>query len=220
MTAVITLKVKLVADVDGSAIKKDAAATEKKAADNFRDFQERIEREQKEEKPEETGKKEEKGEGEFPPTPAEKAKDVIGQVDSKGRANLQRAASNPSGFVGDSLIRALGSAGPYGALTAAIVGTVLASPALLEAVVKAMGVKGGPLNQDYAFSAEEQENLLFGRLVQFQKLTGDDYVITSEDRGFAVGDPDFVLNSLVDVETARVGRIGLRQNSLGYVHGI
>ena len=208
MTAVITLKVRLISDVDSSEIKKETEA------------EARQEEVQKEEKKEETEQKEEKKEEEEEPPPAEKAKDLIEDVDSKGRANLQRAASNPSGFVGDSLIRALGSAGPYGALAATIATTVLASPALLEAVTKALGVKGGPLNQDYAFSFEEQENLAFDRLLQFQKLTGDDYVITSEDRGFAVGDPDFVLNSLVDAATARVARIGLRQNSLGYVHGI
>ena len=56
--------------------------------------------------------------------------------------------------------------------------------------------------------------------MQFRRLTGDDPVITVTTKGFVVGDPDFVDNSLVDANLARIGRVNLRDSSLGYIHGI
>ena len=141
-------------------------------------------------------------------------------MDHKGIANVRSLASSPQSFIGQKLLRALSSAGPYGALAAAIITSIAAAPEMVKAVVSALGVKGAILNQDYKYSLEGQENLHFDRVTQFRKLTGDDAVITSRDRGFVVGDADFVLNSLVDVSTGRVGRINLRQTSLGYAQGV
>ena len=150
----------------------------------------------------------------------EKAIDLVRDMDHKGIANVRSLASSPQSFIGQKLLRALSSAGPYGALAAAIITSIAAAPEMVKAVVSALGVKGAILNQDYKYSLEGQENLHFDRVTQFRKLTGDDAVITSRDRGFVVGDADFTLNSLVDVSTGRVGRINLRQTSLGYAQGV
>ena len=150
----------------------------------------------------------------------EKAIDLVRDMDHKGIANVRSMASSPQSFIGSKLLGALASAGPYGALAAAIITAIAAAPEMVKAVVTALGVKGAILNQDYKYSLEGQENLHFDRVTQFRKLTGDDAVITSRDRGFVVGDADFVLNSLVDVSTGRVGRINLRQTSLGYAQGV
>ena len=150
----------------------------------------------------------------------EKAIDLVRDMDHKGIANVRSLASSPQSFIGQKLLRALSSAGPYGALAAAIITAIAAAPEMVKAVVSALGVKGAILNQDYKYSLEGQENLHFDRVTQFRKLTGDDAVITSRDRGFVVGDADFTLNSLVDVSTGRVGRINLRQTSLGYAQGV
>ena len=150
----------------------------------------------------------------------EKAIDLVRDMDHTGIANVRSLASSPQSFIGQKLLRALSSAGPYGALAAAIITSIAAAPEMVKAVVSALGVKGAILNQDYKYSLEGQENLHFDRVTQFRKLTGDDAVITSRDRGFVVGDADFTLNSLVDVSTGRVGRINLRQTSLGYAQGV
>ena len=150
----------------------------------------------------------------------QKATEFINEIEGQGIRNLTQFATSPQGFMEHGLIRALGRAGPHGAIIAAIITAIAASPKMVEVIVKALGVKGGPLNQDYRFSEDAQINLIFSRLVQFRKLTGDEQIITAADKGFAVGDPDFVNNNLVYADIARTARVGLRTNSLGYIHGI
>jgi len=141
-------------------------------------------------------------------------------IDSKGISNVKSLARNPESFMENTFMRALSRAGPYGALTAAIIATIAGSPELVTAVVQALGVKGAPLNQDFAWTEDEQYNQQFDRVMQFRRLTGDDPVITVTTKGFVVGDPDFVDNSLVDTNIARTARVNLRDTSLGLIHGI
>jgi len=141
-------------------------------------------------------------------------------VDSKGMSNISSMAKNPAGFVEKQFLSILGRAGPYGALAAALIATALATPELVKALIEAFAVKGGPLNQDFRYSQEEFLSQEFDRITQFKRLTGDDPVITVNTIGFVVGDPDFKGNSLVDANVARSGRVGLRDSSYGYLHGI
>ncbi len=145
---------------------------------------------------------------------------LVKDLDSKGIGNIKSMAKAPENFMQNTFMRALSRGGPYGALTAAIIAAIAGSPELVRIVVEAMGVKGGPLNQDYAFTQDEQQNLQFSRLVQFRRETGDNPVITVQTKGFVVGDPDFVDNSLIDIDTGRTARIDVSQSSLGYVYGI
>lgn len=141
-------------------------------------------------------------------------------VDSKGISNITQFAKNPAGFMENTFLSILSRAGPYGAIAVAIIGAILATPELVKALVNAFAVKGGPLNQDYRFSQEEFLSQEFDRITQFKRLTGDDPVITVNTIGFVVGDKDFKGNSLVDANVARSGRVGLRDSSYGYIHGI
>ncbi len=141
-------------------------------------------------------------------------------VDSKGMSNITSMAKNPAGFVEKQFLSILGRAGPYGALAAALIAAALATPELVKALIEAFAVKGGPLNQDFRYSQEEFLSQEFDRITQFKRLTGDDPVITVNTIGFVVGDPDFKGNSLVDANVARSGRVGLRDSSYGYLHGI
>jgi len=145
---------------------------------------------------------------------------ALKDVDNKGMSNVTSLAKNPAGFIEKQFLSILGRAGPYGAIAAAIIAAVLATPELVKAVVEAFAVKGGPLNQDYRYSQEEFLSQQFDRITQFKRLTGDDPVITVNTVGFVVGDPDFKGNSLVDANLARTARIGLRGSSYGYIHGI
>jgi len=149
-----------------------------------------------------------------------KMNDIVKDIDSKGVSNIRSLASNPESFMENTILRTLARAGPYGAIAAAIITTIAGSPAMVAAVVQALGVKGGPLNQDFAWTEDEQYNLQFDRIVQFKRLSGDDPVITVTTKGYVVGDPDFVDNSLVDTNVARTARVNLRDSSLGLIHGI
>ena len=149
----------------------------------------------------------------------EKATEFVNEIEGQGIKNLTQFATSPQGFMEHGLIRVLGKAGPHGAIIAAIITAIAASPKMVEVVVKALGVKGGPLNQDYRFSLDAQVNQMFSRIMQFTKLTGDDQIITAKDKGFTVGDADFVNNSLVYADIARTGKVGLTHNSLGYLYG-
>ena len=150
----------------------------------------------------------------------DKIKDLTSDIDSKGISNVKNLAKNPEGFMENTFMRVLSRAGPYGALAAAIIAAIAGAPDMVKAVVEALGVKGGPLNQDYAFTEDEQFGQQFSRLTQFRRITGDDPVITVTTKGFVAGDADFNDNSLVDIETGRMGRVDLKQSSLGYIHGI
>lgn len=154
-------------------------------------------------------------------TDIEHLSSLVKDVDSQGIQNITNFSKNPSGFMENTMMSVLARAGPHGALVAAIISSIVASPELVKAVVTMLGAKGAPLNQDFRFSEEEFLSLMFDRRVQFKRLTGDDPVITFNSVGFVTpADPDFAGNSLVDVSLARTARIGLRDNSHGYIHGI
>ena len=146
---------------------------------------------------------------------------MVRDVDKKGISNITSFAKNPVGFGENIITQALSRAGPYGALVAAIIAAVLAGPELLKEIIKALGTKGGLINQDFRFSQDEQNSQEFDRRTQFQRLTGDNPVIRFENFGLvAATDGDFVGNSLVEANLARTARIGLRSSSYGYIHGI
>ncbi len=142
-------------------------------------------------------------------------------LDNKALGNVSSFAKNPEGFMSNTFMTVLKRAGPYGALVATIITAILGTPELVKGIVQMFGVKGGSLNQDFRYSQEEQLSQEFSRLMQFQRLTGDNPVIRFDDYGFvAISDPDFQGNSLVDANEARSARIGLRESAYGYIHGI
>jgi len=142
-------------------------------------------------------------------------------LDNKALGNLKSFASSPDVFVENQFLSILSRAGPQGAIIASIITMLLASPELVKGIITMLGPKGGILNQDFRFSQEAQYDQEFNRLLQFNRLTGDDPVITFLDFGFvAVSDPDFRGNSLVDANEARSGRVGLKQSAFGYVNGV
>ena len=146
--------------------------------------------------------------------------DLVSNLDKNGIGELTQFASSPQGYMEHGFIRLLQMGGPHGALIVAIIGAALAAPELFKAVVEQLGVKGGPLNQDFFYSIDEQLNLHFDRYVQFKRITGDDPVVTVSTKGYVVGDPDFVGSSLINADLARTARIGLRESNLGLIDGI
>lgn len=149
-----------------------------------------------------------------------KLTDLTKQMDDTVIKNVTQFGKNPEGFTENMFMSILRKAGPQGAIAAAIIAAIVAAPEMAKAIIEMFAVKGGPLNQDYRFSQEEFLSQEYSRKTQFDRLTGDDPVITVNTIGFVKTDPDFFANSLVDANEARSGRVGLRDSEYGYIHGI
>lgn len=210
--AVITIKVILESDIEGELAQQEGGATDR--PDFFGEAAQ-----QKIQEIEDKVKEIEETFGGLDIN-AENLTDFINKLDKQGLNELTQFAKNPQGFLEHGLIRLIGKAGPYGALVLAIITAILAGPQLYKAMVETLAVKGGPLNQDFRYSLDEQENQQFDRMTQYSRLVGDDPVIRVSTKGYIVGDADFVGNSLIDAPLARTARIGLRESSLGVIDGI
>lgn len=145
----------------------------------------------------------------------------IKEWDAKTVGNITSLGKNPESFMENKFLSILSRAGPQGAIAVAIISAIAGSPAMVVAVIEALGAaKGSPLNQDFKFTQDEQMNLQFDRHMQFRKDTGDEVIITVLTKGFVVGDKDFNDNNLIDADIARTARIGLREASLGPANGV
>ena len=216
-TAIITIKAKLVADVESDVGQSE---TREPFFDNVDpDLQQYIDQEIQNDMTEAFDEVfREEG---ISTESLEKATDLIEDIDSKGLTTAKQFFSSPTDFTQDKVIQVLSRAGPHGAIAAAIITAVLASPEVVSTIVQAFAVKGGPLNQDFRFNMEEQINQQFDRRTQYKRLTFEDPVITYEHQGFITpSDPDFAGNSLVYAEVGRSARVGLDESSYGYLHGI
>jgi len=215
--AIITLKVKLVSETEG--LTETPTAQEPFTGDISSDLAEIIDQEVKSTVDEIIADSLEEAGVDL--EAVQQMADLVDDVGSSGIKNITGFAKNPEGFTENAFMRVLAKAGPYGALVAAIITAIVASPILFKAIVEQLGMKGGPLNQDWRMSVEEQENQLYDRHTQFRRLTGDDPIITVNTLGFVKPlDPDFAGNSLVSANISRTGRIGLQDSSFGYVHGV
>lgn len=154
------------------------------------------------------------------PTDMENLKDFIENTDQEGLNRLLAYSKNPSGAIQGELLGLLGRAGIYGAVATAIISLVAGAPEVIMAVVNALAVKGGPLNQDYHRFYGEETQLGISRDLQYRRAVGLDVVITSEDRGYLLSDPGFVNNSLVDVDLTRSIRVSTNETQYGYQSGM
>ncbi len=215
--AVITIKVKLESDVTG--LEGDKGAQDTFLSDVSPDVSDVIDQEVQSTVDELVEKSLQDKFG-IDTTSIENLTDMVNTLDKKGINELTQFAKSPQGFLEHGFIRLLSAGGPYGAILVAIITAVLAAPQLFVALVEMLAVKGGPLNQDFRYSFDEQENQQFSRMVQYSRLVGDDPVITVLTKGFVVGDADFNFNTLLDANIARTARIGLRDSALGVIDGI
>ena len=141
---------------------------------------------------------------------------ILEKSNSKESKNLKSLASNPKGFIQGGIANVLAVAGPYGLLASLIVGMVLESPKF----IKALAVKGGPLNQDFDRKIAEEVQLGIERNEQWRRARGLDIVITTENRNYIIGDPAFWGNSSVDNEATRVNRLSSNETKYGYSNGL
>ena len=146
--------------------------------------------------------------------------EFVESTDKQGLATLSQFSKNPGQLVENELLASLGRAGVHGALAAAIITTILATPEIIRTIIQAMAVKGGPLNQDFNRFFADENQLGFSRELQYRRAVGLDVVITNDSRGFLLTDPAFVNNSLVDVDKTRSIRLTTEATQYGYVNGM
>ena len=144
----------------------------------------------------------------------------IKSTDKQGLQTLASFAKNPSALVETNLLGLLGKAGIHGAIAVAIIGIIIATPEIIRTIVKALAVKGGPLNQDFHRFFEDEAQTGFSRELQYRRAVGLDVVITSDNEGFLLQDPAFVGNSLVDADPPRALRLSTNEQQYGYVNGM
>lgn len=146
--------------------------------------------------------------------------DFVKTTDKAGLKTLSTFAKNPTNMIQGQLMSILGKAGVHGALAAAIIAVIISTPEIIRTIVKALSVKGGPLNQDFHRFFEDENQLGFARELQYRRAVGLDVVITNDNRGFLLTDPGFVSNSLVDVDPTRAIRTTTKATEYGYVNGM
>jgi len=151
---------------------------------------------------------------------AERLEEFIKTTDRQGMKTLSSFAKNPTSMVQNQLLKVLGRAGVYGALAAAIIAVILSFPEIIETIVSALAVKGGPLNQDFQLFFEDQQQLGLDRDLQYRFATGLDVIITNSQRGYILTDPGFVTNNLVDIEITRTFRLSSNDTQYGYVRSL
>lgn len=142
------------------------------------------------------------------------------ELDTQGLKNLKAMTKSPGKLVENKLLSMLGRAGIHGAIAVAIIALVVESPEIIKAIVEALGVKGGPLNQDYTRQLDEDLQVGIDKDLQFRRAIGIDVIITTQDTKYIITDPGFVTNSLVDIETTRSIRINSNETQYGYVNGL
>ena len=146
--------------------------------------------------------------------------EFVESTDKQGLATLSQFSKNPGQLVENEFLATLGRAGVHGALAAAIITTILATPEIIRTIIQALAVKGGPLNQDFNRFFADENQLGFSRELQYRRAVGLDVVITNDSRGFLLTDPAFVNNSLVDVDKTRSIRLSTEATQYGYVNGM
>jgi hypothetical protein len=140
----------------------------------------------------------------------------VEQTDKQGLKNLAAFAKNPQAAIQGKLLGILGKASIIGAIALMII----QSPELIKAVVQALAIKGGPLNQDYHRFFEDETQTGISRNLQYRRAVGLDVIITSDNRGFILEDPAFVGNNLVDADTTRALRTSPNSTKYGYVNSL
>ncbi len=123
--------------------------------------------------------------------------------------------SNPQGFVGDSMIKLLGKAGPHGAAVVAAITAIVVAPEVIAEMIKVLSVKGLPLNDDWKRVVEEEVNGLFNTEEKKRRLLGiDSYIVTQQDR-YQPDTGSTTINSFENREEIVISKIGLAEKSVG-----
>src|SRR6185312_2596709 len=141
--------------------------------------------------------------------------DTLNKLDSKGLQTLSNFASNPTSASLSALSQVLSMAGHEGQAILAIIGLAVSTPVVIQKIVDALSVKGGPWNRDFQILIDKQIDVGLSRMLQKRKEVGVDQQIFSQQRGYVPNNPSWTYNSYLDLSETRIARIGLTDRAAG-----
>ena len=138
--------------------------------------------------------------------------DTLGGIDKADIAQFGIIAKNPAAFGQNSVAKALTSRVPaiMGPLALAV-----ATPVVMVEVIKALSVKGGPLNRDWRRFIQNEVSVGLSREQQQEDKFGVSQTILTQVRGFVANNENWTFNNLFDVNDARIARIGMSDREAG-----
>ncbi len=141
--------------------------------------------------------------------------EAVDALDDNDIKQLKGILGNPQGFVKGGITDVFKNLGPNAPIILGIVGLVIASPILIKELLKALAVKGGPLNRDWRRFIQKEIDVGLSREQQKQKELGFDQVILTQILGFNPNSESFTYNSLFNIDSSRIARIGLSDRAAG-----
>lgn len=141
--------------------------------------------------------------------------EFLKKLDSQGLQTLSNFATNPTGATLNSLTRILTMAGADAAMFLSVIGIAITAPIVIEQLIKALSIKGGPLNRDWKRYLDQEVDVGLSRQQVKQREQGIDVVVLTERSGFVPNNSNWTYNSLFDIDDKRISRIGLADRAAG-----
>ena len=129
------------------------------------------------------------------------------RLKTRGYWFLAAAAENPERTFGKVLLNVLSRAGPQGFMLAGAITTLISSPEVVKAIVKVLGMKGGPLNMDWRRLIEDEVTGILSLEQQKRRDLGLDGFMVSPDVGFKPVDESSVYNSVLLRDEIRLNKL-------------
>ena len=147
-------------------------------------------------------------------------KGIKGKIEKFDPSQVGQAAtiaSNPEGFVSGQILSVLSRAGPHGAIAAAIIGMVIASPELAKQMLKFWSQKNLFLNRDWQRAIEDEVNGLFSLEEKRRRLMGLDAYIQTQSSGYQSDTGAPVHNSYENRDEIVATKLGQYDKAIGVV---
>lgn len=138
------------------------------------------------------------------------------RLNTYGLFFLETAQQNPAYTLGKFILNTINGFGPHGkAVAGAIAGIVSAIP-VIQQTIKNLGMKGGPINQDWKRVIEEEVTGIFTLEEQKRRDLGLDGYIVSPDIGFRPVDETSVYNSQLARDEIRLNKLTQEEKVRAY----
>ena len=136
-----------------------------------------------------------------------KARTATQRLKTAGGWFVETALMSPERTVGKVVLNVMRGAGPYGFAVATAITMIISTPAVISAIVKVLGSKGGPLNRDWRRLIEDEVTGILSLEEQKRRDLGLDGYIVSPDVGFKPVDESSVYNSQLIRDEVRLNKL-------------
>ena len=141
--------------------------------------------------------------------------DFLQKLNSQGLQTLSNFATNPTGATLNALTKVLAGAGADAAMFMSVIGIAVATPIVIDQLIKALSVKGGPLNRDFRIYLDKNIDVGLSRMQVKEREQGRDIVTIAQRFGYGPNNKEWVFNSLFAMDDKRIARIGLSDRAAG-----